>query len=322
MFTKNIITFAKPFQIGCFIPYCELTIQLIMAYSSPKQRKDSFFNLHFTSTISISLVLFMVGLITFLFLLTKEIATFTKEHVTLSIILKENTSDQDIKRLQNYLTATDFTKRQEYISKETALAEHVKGLGEDPTELLGFNPLRASIEVYLNAEYAQTDSIEQIEKKLQSFKSIEEFVYQKDMIQMLNENVSRVSIILSSIAIILLFISIVLINNTIRISVYSKRFIINTMKLVGARALFIRKPFLQRSLINSIVAALIALVLLGVAVWYVQSEIGDAMNLYQWHIILPVSAVVIAFSFCITMLSTFFGVNRYLHMKTDDLYYI
>jgi cell division transport system permease protein len=106
------------------------------------------------------------------------------------------------------------------------------------------------------------------------------------MIQMLNENVSRVSIILSSIAIILLFISIVLINNTIRISVYSKRFIINTMKLVGARALFIRKPFLQRSLINSIVAALIALVLLGVAVWYVQSEIGDAMNLYQWHIIL------------------------------------
>ncbi|HPW89795.1 MAG TPA: permease-like cell division protein FtsX [Paludibacteraceae bacterium] len=293
-----------------------------MAYNSPKQRKDSFFNLHFTSIISISLVLFMVGLITFLFLLTKEITTFTKEHITLSIVLKESTSENDITRLQNYLTATEFTKRHEYISKEAALAEHVKGLGEDPTELLGFNPLRASIEVYLNAEYAQTDSIAQIEKKLQVFNSVEEVIYQKDMIQMLNENVSRVSIVLSSIAIILLFISIVLINNTIRISVYSKRFIINTMKLVGARALFIRRPFLRRSLINSIIAALVALVLLGGAVWYVQSEIGDAMNLYQWHIILPVSVVVITFSFCITMLSTLFGVNRYLRMKTDDLYYI
>lgn len=310
------------FKLGVLYPIANSQQKLIIMYSGPKQRKDSFFNLHFTSTISISLVLFMVGLITFLFLLTKEIATFTKEHVTLSIILKDNTSEKDVTRLQNYLSATEFTKKQEYISKATALEEHIKGLGEDPTELLGFNPLRPSIEVYLNADYAQTDSIEQIEKKLQSFKSIEEFVYQKDMIQMLNENVSKVSIILSSIAIILLFISIVLINNTIRISVYSKRFIINTMKLVGARALFIRRPFLRRSFINSIVSACIALVFLGGAVYYVQSEVGDAMSLYQWSIILPVCAVVFSFSFLIMMLSTFFGVNRYLHMKTDDLYYI
>ena len=312
----------KLFKLGVLYPIANSQQKLIIMYSSSKQRKDSFFNLHFTSTISISLVLFMVGLITFLFLLTKEIATFTKEHVTLSIILKDNASEQDITRLEKYLTATDFTKRQEYISKETALKEHIKGLGEDPTELLGFNPLRASIEVYLNANYAQTDSIEKIEKKLQSFKSIEELVYQKDMIQMLNENVSKVSIILSSIAIILLFISIVLINNTIRISVYSKRFIINTMKLVGARALFIRRPFLRRSFVNSIVAAFIALALLGGAVYYIQSEVGSSMSLYQWHIILPVCAVVFSFSFLIMMLSTFFGVNRYLHMKTDDLYYI
>lgn len=293
-----------------------------MAYRNPKQRKDSFFNLHFTSTISISLVLFMVGLITFLFLLTKEIATFTKEHISLSIILKDNASEQDITRLQNYLTLTDFTKKQEYITKEAALEEHIAGLGEDPTELLGFNPLRASIEVYLNADYAQTDSIELIEQKLQTFKSIEELVYQKDMVQMLNENVSKVSLILSSIAIILLFISIVLINNTIRLSVYSQRFIINTMKLVGARALFIRRPFLRRSFFNSIIAALISLTLLGAAVYYVQSEIGDAMSLYNWHIIVPVCAVVILFSFLIMMVSTFLGVNRYLKMKTDDLYYI
>lgn len=293
-----------------------------MAYKSSKQRKDSFFNLHFTSTVSISLVLFMVGLITFLFLLTQEIATFTKEHVSLSIILKDNASEQDITRLQTYLTATEFTKKQEYITKEAALEEHIKGLGEDPTELLGFNPLRASIEVYLNANYAQTDSIAQIETKLQTFKSVEEIVYQKDMIQMLNENVSKASLILSSIAVILLFISIVLINNTIRLSVYSKRFIINTMKLVGARALFIRRPFLRRSFVSSIVAAFIALALLGGAVYYVQSEIGDAMSLYHWHIILPVCAVVISFSFLIMVVSTFLGVNRYLKMKTDDLYYI
>lgn len=293
-----------------------------MSYSTPKQRKDSFFNLHLTSTISIALVLFMVGLITFLFLFTKQIATFTREHITLSIVINDDASEQNVTRLQNYLRVCPFTKNQTFISKEDALQEHVTSLGEDPTDILGFNPLRASIEVSLNADYAQTDSIEKIVKKISAFGGVNQVVFQKDMITMLNQNVHKVSIILSAIAIVLLFISIVLINNTVRISVYSKRFLINTMKLVGAKPSFIRRPFLKRSITNSILSAIIALLMLGGAIFYVQNEIGDLMNLYQWQIVVPVCVVVLGFSFLIMVFATLFGVNRYLRMKTDDLYYI
>ncbi len=287
-----------------------------------KTRKNSFFNLHFTSTVSIALVLFMVGLIAFLFTFAQEITQYTKEHVALSLVLSDEASEADVSRLERYLKACEFSKSHEYISKEAALQEHIDGMGEDPTELLGFNPLRASIEVYLKADYASNDSIELIQKKLQSFQGIEDFVYHKDMIQLLNQNVNRVSIILGIIALVLLFISIVLINNTIRIAIYSKRFIINTMKLVGAHHGFIRRPFMRRACWNSIVAAVFALVMLGGTLYYVQTKVGDMFNLYQWQIVVPVVGVVFAFSFIIIMFSTLFAVNRYLRMKTDDLFYV
>ncbi len=278
--------------------------------------------MHFTATVSIALVLFLVGLIAFLLAFAQEMVQYTKEHVSLSVVLNDNAAEADVARLERYLSVCDFAKRYEYISKEQALQEHIDGMGEDPTELLGFNPLRASVEIYLNADYANNDSIEAIKGKLQTFQGIDEFVYQKDLVQLVNQNVSKVSLILAGIALVLLFISIALINNTIRISVYSRRFLINTMKLVGARAGFIRRPFMRRSAWNSVVAALLALVLLGGAVYYVQTEIGGLMNLYTWQIIVPVVAVVFAFSFLIMMCSTFCAVNRYLRMKTDDLFYV
>lgn len=287
-----------------------------------KPRKDSFFNMHFTATASIALVLFLVGLIAFLLAFAQEMAQYTKEHVSLSVVLGDNATEADVARLERYLSVCDFAKNYEYISKEQALQEHIEGMGEDPTELLGFNPLRASVEVYLKADYANNDSIEAIKAKLQTFQGIDEFVYQKDLVQLINQNVNKVSLILAGIALVLLFISIALINNTIRISVYSKRFLINTMKLVGARPGFIRRPFMRRSAWNSVVAALLALVLLGGAVYYVQTEIGGLMNLYAWQIVVPVVAVVFAFSFLIMMLSTRCAVNRYLRMKTDDLFFV
>ena len=287
-----------------------------------KPRKNSFFNQHFTSTVSIVLVLFMVGLIAFLLAFANEIAQYTKEHVTLSIVLSDDAAEADVERLERYVSACDFAKRYEYISKEQALQEHIDGLGEDPTELLGYNPLRASIEVYLQADYACADSIEVIRQKLRPFQGIDDFVYQKDMIQLLNHNVNRMAIALSIIALILLFISVALINNTIRISVYSQRFLINTMKLVGARPGFIRKPFMRRAAGNSVLAAVLALAILGGALYYVQNEVGTLLNLYQWRIVLPVVVAVFAVSFVIVMFSTWFAVNRYLRMKTDDLFYV
>ena len=278
--------------------------------------------MHLTATISIALVLFMVGLIAFLLAFAKEIAQDTKEHVSLSVVLHDTATEADVTRIERYLDVCDFAKRYEYISKDDALKEHTESLGEDPSELLGFNPLRASIEVYLHADYACTDSIEMIKTKLTTFQGIDEFVYQEDLVELINQKVSRLSLMLAGIALVLLFISIALITNTVRISVYSQRFLINTMQLVGANPRFIRAPFLRRAAWNSIVAALLALILLGGAVYYVQTEIGGLMNLYSWKIIVPVVVVVFAISFLIMMLATLSAVNRYIRMKTDDLFFV
>ena len=294
-----------------------------MANYQPKPKKDSFFSLHFTSTVSIALVLLMLGLITLLIMAANQFTDQTKENISVSVILKDDITEEDLSRLNRYLNAAEYTKEVKYISKEDALAEYTAALGEDPVEFLGYNPLHSSLEVYLKAEYADTDSITKIvQPKISSFPGILEISYQKDMLQMFNQNVNRVTVVLGLITIVLLLISIVLINNTIRLSIYSKRFIINTMKLVGAKAGFIRRPFIRRSLFNGIIAALLAILMLAGTAYYLQSELGADFDIYRPAIILPVVAVVFLFSLLITYLATFFSVNRYIRMKTDQLYFI
>lgn len=287
-----------------------------------KKRKKSFFNLHFTTTISVALVLFMVGLISFLFIFTKEMTDYAKENIGFSVVLKDDCSNKELQRLKKYLENVNFVKSFTYISKEQALIDHVADLGEDPTSFLGYNPLQASIEVKLHANHTDSAGIAEAKNKLSVFSSVQEVVYQEDIVHLLNNNVKRLSIIFGGITLILLFISIALINNTIRITVYSDRFIINTMKLVGARAWFIRKPFIRKNLLDGFWAALLALVMLAGIIYYVQSEIGDTFNLYQLHIWLLVIAIVFTISFVIIFFAALFGVNRFLRLKTDDLYYI
>ena len=294
-----------------------------MSGQNPKKYKESFFNLHFTSTISISLVLFMIGLIVSLYLTTHYFTVKSKENISLSIILNDTISETDLSRLERYLNATEYTKQVVYISRDSALKEHIAAFGEDPSEFLGYNPLNASLEVFLSSEYASTDSINNvILPRLQIFNGITNITYQKEMIELLNNNINKLSLILSLIALVMLFISIVLINNTIRLSIYSKRFIINTMQLVGAKNSFIRRPFLKRSLLNSFIATLLALLLLGGSIYLVQIQLGTAVNLYHAEIVVPVVIIIFIISIIINCIATIAAVNRYLRMRTEQLYFI
>ena len=294
-----------------------------MSEQNPKKYKESFFNLHFTSTISISLVLFMIGLIVSLYLTTHYFTVKSKENISLSIILNDTISETDLSRLERYLNATEYTKQVVYISRDSALKEHIAAIGEDPSEFLGYNPLNASLEVFLTSEYASTDSINNvILPRLQIFNGITNITYQKEMIELLNNNINKLSLILSLIALVMLFISIVLINKTIRLSIYSKRFIINTMQLVGAKNSFIRRPFLNRSLINSFIATLLSLLLLGGSIYLVQIQIGTAVNLYHAEIVVPVVVIIFFISIIINCVATVAAVNRYLRMRTEQLYFI
>ena len=221
------------------------------------------------------------------------------------------------------MNATEYTKQVVYISRDSALKEHIAAIGEDPSEFLGYNPLSASLEVFLTSEYASTDSINSvILPRLQIFDGITNITYQKEMIELLNNNINKLSLILSLIALVMLFISIVLINNTIRLSIYSKRFIINTMQLVGAKNSFIRRPFVRRSIINSFIATFLALLMLGGSIYLVQTQIGVAINLYQLEIITPVVVVIFFVSLIINYIATVAAVNRYLRMRTEQLYFI
>ena len=293
-----------------------------MANQPYKVRKDSFFNLYFTSTISITLVLFLIGLITLLIIGANYFANQTRENITVSVVLNHDIDSLSQERLYKYLSSAYYVKDVEHISREQALQEHVEAMGDDPSQFLGYNPLSASMELHLKSDYSHNDSIEMVESKIRAFKGVNDIWYQKDMLQLVTNNLSKLSFVLIIITLVLLFISIVLINNTIRISIYSKRFLIHTMTLVGAKPSFIRKPFLRRSFVNSCIATLLALILLGGMCFYFQQQIGSSFNLFNWTIIVPVVVVVALVSWFISWSATAMAVNRYLRMRSSQLFYI
>jgi len=293
-----------------------------MSTKKYKKRSFRFRNANLTATFSMSLVLFLVGLLTLTLFLARDMTRYVKENLNLSIVLSDEITPRQTERIKKFLEKSDYAKSVELISKEQALQEHIQDLGENPEEFLGFNPLLASLEVKLNENYANTDSVAKIEKKLSKYKEIQKVSYQKDMISMVNENIKKISIILLGIAAILMLISFALINNTVRLSIYSNRFLINTMKLVGATHWFIRKPYVRRSVLNGIIAAIIALGLLTGLVFYFQNEFGLQSQMITRDTELIVAAVVIVLGILLTAISSYFAVGRYLRMRSDDMYYI
>ncbi|MBO7254879.1 MAG: permease-like cell division protein FtsX [Paludibacteraceae bacterium] len=280
-----------------------------------------FSNMRITTTFSITLVLFVIGLLAFTFILANKISIQTRENVAVTLILRDSTNDIEKERLENYLSIAPYIKSYQYISKEDALNEYINDLGEDPSSFLGFNPLLASYELKMQAAYAHNDSLKNISQRLQTFDIIFDVSYQKDILQLLNQNIYRIRFIFTCIVAVLLFIAIVLMNNTIRLSIYSKRFIINTMKLVGAKPSFIRRPFIWQSIYTGIIASFLAFGALVGAIFYLQKDYTLFKEFLSTEYLIPIAGCIFIVGIFITWFSALFAVNKYIRTTTDKLYY-
>ncbi len=269
-----------------------------------------------TTIISISLVLFMLGLLGLIVLHAGKLSDYVKENIGFSVIIKENVKEAEITEFQKRLDTQIFVKSTDYITKEQAAEDLTKELGEDFVDFLGYNPLLASIDVRLNADYANNDSLQVLETKLLKNSIVKEVFYHKSLVEAVNKNLRRISLIILSFSVILLLISIALINNTIRLSVYSKRFIIKTMQLVGATKTFISKPFLYRSLIHGLISSLIAIILLIVVLFFSRRALPELIDLQEIDLFLTLFGLVTLLGLVITGFSTLFAVGKYLNLKS------
>ncbi|MFZ4739991.1 MAG: cell division protein FtsX [Bacteroidales bacterium] len=292
-----------------------------MSKQEEKYNKRRLKSSYITTVVSISLVLFMLGLLGLIVMHAQKISNQVKENIGFSIFMKETAKEADIIRFQKSLDASTFSKSTEYITKEKAAQNVSKNLGEDFVSFLGNNPLTAQIDVRLNANYANNDSLAYIEKQIIKNDIVKEVYYQKSLVEMVNENIRKISLVFLSFSFLLLIIAIALINNTIRLSVYSNRFLIKTMQLVGATQHFIRKPFIFKGIISGIYGALIAIALLSGVLYTAQQNLPDLVNLQEIDLYLIVFGIVILLGILFSWISTFLAVRKYLNIKTDSLYY-
>lgn len=287
-----------------------------------RKKPGSFFDMQFiTSSISTMLVLLLLGLVVFFVLTANNLSVYVRENIAFSILINDDMKEPDILNYQKQLDAEPYVKETTYISKAQALKEQTEAMGTDPAEFLGYNPFTASIEVKLNADYANSDSIEWIKHDILSNKHVMEINYPQDLLDAVNRNIRKISLVLLGLAALLTLISFALINNTIRLAVYSKRFLIHTMKLVGASWRFIRRPFILRNIWVGILAALIAdAALIGMAYALVNYE-PDLLAVVTPQVMLTVMGSVFVFGVIITSLCALISINKYLKMKVSELYY-
>lgn len=285
-------------------------------------KRRSLFNMYFTTTISISLVLFLVGLECVVLMSAHELVRHVRENVVLTVVLSDMASQEDVVRFDNLMQVAPYANGSDYISREEALQEHIDNLGEDPQKFLGYNPLTDAFEVNLHAEYAQIDSIHVIEQSLLALPYVDKVIYQADIVKQLDSNLQEASLILLAIALALLVIALVLISNTIQLQVYSKRFLINTMRLVGATPWVIRWPFIRRNMLMGIEAACVALLMLAATYYYFVNRLGIRLfALTEQNIAIIIVAVVFVGWF-ITFFASLAATNRYIRMKTNKMYEI
>ena len=291
--------------------------------SKSRNNAVSYFDMQFiTSSISTTLVLLLLGLVVFFVLAANNLSVYVRENINFSVLISDDMKETDILKLQKRLNNEPFVKETEYISKKQAVKEQTEAMGTDPQEFLGYNPFTASIEIKLHSDYANSDSIAKIEKLIKRNTNIQDVLYQKDLIDAVNENIRNISLVLLALAVMLSFISFALINNTIRLAIYSKRFLIHTMKLVGASWGFIRRPFLKRNIWSGVLAAFIAdTILMGAAYWLVSYE-PELIRVITPEVMLLVSGAVLVFGVVITFLCAYLSINKYLRMKASTLYYV
>ena len=270
--------------------------------------------------ISLSLVLFVVGLLSLVLINAQKLSNYVKENIGFSIMIKEDIKEIELIEFNKILDAEDFTKSTRFFSKEHATKELEKDLGEDFVSFLGYNPVMASIDVKLNSSYANNDSLQNISSRLEKNDIVYEVFYQKNLIKKLNSNVGKISFFLICISIILFFIAFALINNTIRLSVYSKRFIIKTMRLVGAENSFIQKPFLISGVYQGLYSAIFAIFMLIGSIQLIQSETASILNINDLQIIGLVFIVLFCSGIILSGTSTFFAVRKFIYLNEGELY--
>jgi len=287
----------------------------------PQKLKKRIFKSYLTTTISISMVLFLIGLLGVVLLNAERLAKYVRENIGFTLVLKDDVQENEIADLLKSLKTANFVKEAEYIDKATA-AERLKNeLGEDFTGFLGYNPLLSSIDVKLLADFATPEQLVILEKKLMEFPQVKEVSYQHDMVNIINENVKKIGFVLVFFSVLLLVIFFALINNTIRISIYSQRFIINTMLLVGATDSFIRAPFVRQSIKYGLIGALVANVLVFILMMSYASELTGIINLDDFTIFGFVFVTVMFLGVLISWSSTYMAVNKFIRLKFDELFY-
>ena len=266
-------------------------------------------------------MLFMMGLLGLVVLNARKIANYAKENIGFSIMIKDDVKEAAIIAFQKKIDREVFVKSTEYIPKEKAAMQLKKELGEDFIGFLGYNPLLPTVDLRLKADYANMEQVKKIEQELLLNPEVKEVFYQKSLVEMVNQNIDRISLFILGFSMILLIISIALINNTIRLSVYSKRFHLRTMQLVGATRGFICRPFIRNGIFNGLISALIALGLLLLLLSLAIQEIPELIQVADITIYTFLIVFIILLGVLLSWLSTWLSVRKYLRMKTDDLYH-
>ena len=274
-----------------------------------------------TTVVSISLVLFILGLLGLLILNGQKITRSVKEQASVQLFLNSGVKDADIAKLQKALDESYYIKSTAFISKDSAAKQLYQHDKEDFEGLLQYNPLPASINVHLKAEYINMDSIKWIEKKFTAFPQVKEVIYQEAMIDGMNRNIRKLSLVLFGFSLLLLLVSLALINNTIRLTIYSKRFLIKTMQLVGATRTFISLPFIWRGILHGIYAALISLCMILAVMHAAETQLPDLKQLDDPTTYYMLAGIVLVLGVFISSISTFFALHRYLRLRSDDLYF-
>lgn len=274
-----------------------------------------------TVVISLALVLFMLGLLGLVVINAKKLSNHIKENVGFQVVLKDTTTTAELDILKQEISSSAFTKEVTYISKDEAAKKLQKDLGEDFITFLGYNPLLSSLDVKLNSDYANVDSLAGFEKQIMQKHFVKEVIYHKDMIKQVNDNAKVISIYILIFSGLLLVVAIALINNTIRLSIYAKRFLIRTMYLVGATQGFIRMPFILKGVRQGVIAGLLAGFLLAGFLVLSTNYIPDLLQLQDPNLLAVLFVGIVALGVLISGLSAALSVSRYLRLKTDDLYF-
>ncbi len=292
-----------------------------MSKSFDRFQRRKLITSYFSVTLSIALVLFLLGILGLLVLNTQKLADHFKEQITVTIFLKDSAKPVEIDQLEKRLAMEEYTKATQFVSKEEAAEIHSEEIGENFIDFLGYNPLKNSIDLQLNADYVDSDQIKAIAEELNTLSYVEEVSYDQPLITLLTENVKRISFWILVASALFTLIAVLLINSSIRLSIYSKRFIIKTMQMVGATKKFIRKPFILTNIKLGMLGALLALIALGVVLYYIDLNLPE-LNLIQDVLMLVILfAGVFVLGILISLISTFFATQRFLNLRTDDLYY-